>query len=40
MKLLAAFREKMKKEEAEKNKGKDLGKVGITKFKSRSFGIL
>lgn len=29
--------EKMKAEEAKKNADKDLGKVGITKFKSRSF---
>ena len=28
---------KIKEEEANKNKGKDLGKVGITSFKSRSF---
>ena len=27
----------IKKKEAEANKGKDLGAVGITKFKSRSF---
>ena len=29
--------EAMKKKEAESTKGKDLGKVGITKFQSRSF---
>jgi hypothetical protein len=29
--------EKMKAEEAKKDASKDLGKVGITKFKSRSF---
>ena len=29
--------EKLKEEERKKNEGKDLGKVGITKFKSRSF---
>jgi len=28
---------KMKQKEAEANKGKDLGAIGITKFKSRSF---
>lgn len=28
---------KIKEAEANKNKGKDLGKVGITSFKSRSF---
>ena len=28
---------KIKEEEASRNKGKDLGKVGITSFKSRSF---
>ena len=27
----------MKKKEADENKGKNLGAVGITKFKSRSF---
>ena len=29
--------DKIKEEERKKNEGKDLGKVGITKFKSRSF---
>lgn len=28
---------KLKEKEAKKNKGKDLGKTGITSFKSRSF---
>merc|ERR1711878_113625 len=28
---------KLKEKEANKNKGKDLGKTGITSFKSRSF---
>lgn len=28
---------KLKETEKNKNKGKDLGKVGITSFKSRSF---
>ena len=29
--------EQLKKKEAEANKGKNLGAIGITKFKSRSF---